>query len=377
MKITLLSWNERSKYLAELLRGSSVYEIVNVLEINASVWGQRLSQAEGAPLVMSVGRGMDLYRQGFSEAFLMPSLNENTNISYLSLLQAYGILQDKLYYAPAGIFTRGEQADRICRYQDNRELEALEIHIADSCNLHCRNCTMMADLAPRPGFADYEETREGLLLFRHCFDHVKIFRILGGEPMLNPELPRYVRLVRSLFPDTDLRLATNGLLVLSAADELLECLQDQRVRLFISYYQRQPDCMEEIHRRLEAFSVMHHITAPLTCFQKVYNLAGDTDRDFAFSSCLWRKNGCETLRGHELSACFVPTVLPFLTDHFHIRAPGDGRIDLREPGLTAQEIRRRLEIPMETCRFCALHGYTEPWSQLAGSEKDQRSSWSL
>ncbi len=373
IRVALLSWSGRSRWLYELLQRSGRYEVVQALENDFSKWGRGAASA---------GRVMELYREGGIDRFLMPSMDEGTNDVYRDLMEFYQVPGDDFWYAPNSVFcekewTDGQRLAALCRFADHRELETLEVHVADHCNLRCKNCTMMAPLVDHPVFPDFGTTVEGLRKFKEFFDHVKIFRILGGEPLLNPELGKYIRAGRELFPYADLRLATNGRLLLHAPEELLECLRDCRATLYISYYCLPGDRMEEVHHLLDERGISHFITKTMTAFQKVYNLKGDTDRDFSFSSCEWRKNGCQTLKGHELSVCFVPTVIHYLRERFGADIPDDGRLDLFTEGLTTQKIRDFLAAPFETCRFCTLRGHLTGWEQLTGESREVPESWSI
>lgn len=379
MKVAILTWNDRSKYLYELFSSSELYQVVAVLETDYHLWGDNVGKNH---MVSSAGKVMNQYEKRAFEKFVLPSMDGGTDDVYRDLMEFYHVAEEDFLYAPNDIFcnpllSEEEKLSRICLYRDNRELDSLEVHVADHCNLRCKNCTMMANLVEHPVFPDFEETMEGVRKARTFFDHVKIFRILGGEPLLNPELEKYIDSIREIYPYTDLRLVTNGCLIPAASRSLFECLRRNRVNLYISYYKISADYMEEVHAILNQWEISHYITKTVTSFQKVYNLAGDTDRDFSFESCIWRKHGCETLKGHEISVCFVPTVIHYLREHFHLDIPDDGRLDLFQPGLTTQEIRDFLSHPFETCRFCALRGHFEKWELLDRVTREELSSWSI
>lgn len=285
MKVAILTWNDRSKYLYELFSSSELYQVVAVLETDYHLWGDNVGKNH---MVSSAGRVMNQYEKRAFEKFVLPSMDGGTDDVYRDLMEFYHVAEEDFLYAPNDIFcnpllSEEEKLSRICLYRDNRELDSLEVHVADHCNLRCKNCTMMANLVEHPVFPDFEETMEGVRKARTFFDHVKIFRILGGEPLLNPELEKYIDSIREIYPYTDLRLVTNGCLIPAASRSLFECLRRNRVNLYISYYKISADYMEEVHAILNQWEISHYITKTVTSFQKVYNLAGDTDRDFSLN----------------------------------------------------------------------------------------------
>jgi organic radical activating enzyme len=85
---------------------------------------------------------------------------------------------------------------------------AVEINAAWHCNLSCVACTHASPVARR-AYADPEGVSRDLSNLRVAAD-VDEVRILGGEPLLNPNLHTLVRVVRDAMPTSSIRLSTNG-----------------------------------------------------------------------------------------------------------------------------------------------------------------------
>ena len=90
-------------------------------------------------------------------------------------------------------------------------LPNMEIHISDKCNLNCRNCTHFSPLYDEIG-VDFEKCIEDVRILRSKFSNIGRLDILGGEPLLNPDLDKYIIALKSLLPDTYLNIFTNGIL---------------------------------------------------------------------------------------------------------------------------------------------------------------------
>ncbi|MCD8140579.1 MAG: radical SAM protein [Planctomycetaceae bacterium] len=87
----------------------------------------------------------------------------------------------------------------------------LEMHISHTCNLACRFCSHYCDIG-YTGIIPYEQGSEWITAWSKRLQP-STFRLLGGEPLLNPELDKYLELSTSCFPDSGRWVVTNGLLL--------------------------------------------------------------------------------------------------------------------------------------------------------------------
>ena len=114
----------------------------------------------------------------------------------------------------------------------------LDVHAADHCNLGCAGCLHYAPVAPRnlldPG--KYERDLAALAPVPGVQAYFAAVVLMGGEPLLNPDLPEIIRITRRYFPDTEIGLSTNGLLLRRMSDEFWQASRDAGVKLRISAY---------------------------------------------------------------------------------------------------------------------------------------------
>lgn len=109
-------------------------------------------------------------------------------------------------------------------------VHSLEYPITDHCNLRCANCDHASPLL-HDEFASVERFRadlEAVVPVMTAGD----FRILGGEPLLHPQLLELLRIARALHIADTVTLITNGVLLHKAPVELWECID----RLWVSVY---------------------------------------------------------------------------------------------------------------------------------------------
>lgn len=382
MNIAIITWNARSEYLLNLFEAHPDFGMlpVCVVDNDFNQWGIRVGINDVT--IVSPGSLIERYKAGKIDCAIMPSLSEGVNLSAVDLLLSYGIPIEFLKYAPIEVFedeslSDFERIERICSYVSHSELEAMEIHVTDHCNMKCKNCTMFAGLVEGEVYADYSKYEAGIHKLHSFFSHVKIFRVLGGEPLLNPELYKFLYLIRRTFAYTDIRLICNGTLLTSMNQELIQAIRDTRTTVYISHYLPISTKADMIHAYLSSLEIPHSFSTPITHFNKVYNVKGDTDMEFAFESCFWRKHGCETMREGKIATCFVPFAIPYLSDHFKLNIPEDGIIDLFEHGLSLADIRKRLNTPFNTCKYCCLRGHSEPWGTFDPITREDIKTWSI
>ena len=83
--------------------------------------------------------------------------------------------------------------------------------IAYSCNLSCAGCISLSDL-PRKGIAKTDEILSWIKEWSSVIQP-QVVAIFGGEPCLHPDLVDICKQVRVQWPDSIIRLITNGYLL--------------------------------------------------------------------------------------------------------------------------------------------------------------------
>lgn len=375
MNVAIITWGDESRILYDLLHRNG-YNIVCIIEDNNCKWDLRYKEA---PIVSS-GKGAVMFEAGSIEKFIVPSLDEQLNYRAEKMISAYGIDLDNLLYAPIetlkGELSDGEKIAKICLYTERTELETMEIHAAEHCNLNCKNCSMFCGLVETCDFPCYQEFEEGIKQLKNFFPHIKKFRIIGGEPLLNPELDKYIRLIRNVYPYTDIRLISNGILVTKMSDQLIQTIIDNDVTFIVTQYISLKHSIDEINRFLSKTGIRYIVTEAVLEFQKIYNALGDSDIDENFYRCHW-KGSCATMYGTKIATCYVPFVIHYLSDKFNLAIEETGKIDLMEEGLTAQEIIKRMHTPFDMCRYCAPKGNWTEWERLPGKNNTTIQDWSI
>lgn len=160
----------------------------------------------------------------------------------LVLVQA-DICRSELLVEIEGVFLKkGEYKGSQRKYEvvDNRiRVESFELHVVEHCNLRCHMCDAMSPYNPEK-FLKLEDIKKNLtFLAKHI--QADIFKLMGGEPLLHPQLVDIIGIVRKSGITDTIRLTTNGLLLHKMTDDFWRGLD----RLTVSNYSSSP--MKEKH----------------------------------------------------------------------------------------------------------------------------------
>lgn len=90
-------------------------------------------------------------------------------------------------------------------------LPFVETMATQVCNLSCLGCTNYSDLK-HTGYVPWTEMQSQIKEWLEILEFLD-FGIIGGEPLINPEIEQWITGVRELMPTSQIRFTTNGLLL--------------------------------------------------------------------------------------------------------------------------------------------------------------------
>lgn len=228
-------------------------------------------------------------------------------------------------------------------------LPYLEYHVADHCNLNCKYCTHYSPLVPQPVYTEYERFAADLRQLKKYIADIGVIRILGGEPLLNPELGRFIELTRELYPASIITVVTNGMLIDRMEPSLIESMKKNMAFFHISFYPPLKDKVQEIQKFLYEREIPYTITPMITEFNKTQTLTPQGDEDF-FYSCF--QASCTCLHEGKVAPCYAPFTTKYFNAAFDQQLPVNEGVDLYDEELTFPVMKAQLLIPMQRCSYC-------------------------
>ena len=119
---------------------------------------------------------------------------------------------------------------------EKRSKLRFEVHLVEHCNLNCKGCSDFAPLA-EPEFLDVEEFRRDVTRLAELFGHEcdRVY-LMGGEPLLHPDLLEFMRITRQVLPEGDIYVFSNGILLPKMPDDFWKACHDNNIRIWVSAY---------------------------------------------------------------------------------------------------------------------------------------------
>jgi len=91
------------------------------------------------------------------------------------------------------------------------QIKRLDFNISYACNLSCKGCISLSDF-DRRGVEPIESIEHQCHTWNKIINP-KVLSIFGGEPLLHPRLEKILFIIRKYWPETQIRLITNGYLM--------------------------------------------------------------------------------------------------------------------------------------------------------------------
>jgi MoaA/NifB/PqqE/SkfB family radical SAM enzyme len=231
-------------------------------------------------------------------------------------------------------------------------LHSLETHVTDHCNLNCKGCGHFSCISP-PRFTDPDSFDRDATRLAELFDGIEVFSLLGGEPLLHPDVLCFTASARRAFPRAEVHLVTNGLLLPRMSDAFWEALVSDRVRLNVSDYPIARDD-EWIRAKAAETGVELWYSEPRERFYKIpVTEAAAADPAASFGACRMLAN-CPFLEDGRIYPCAYPPLAHILEARFGVSLPrSDGdSIDIHDPRVDGFAVMEFLARPVPFCGRC-------------------------
>lgn len=253
--------------------------------------------------------------------------------------------------------------DKILEIECRKNPKAMldyEVQLVEHCNLNCKSCSHFSPIA-KEEFLDVDEYEKDCKRLSELFEQkVNFIRLMGGEPLLHPNIEKFLSITRNYFPNGIIDLDTNGILVLSMKDKFWKAMHDNNIYLTITKYPIKVNydlikqkCKEEnVHFRFfdeQPVRIFNHL--PL-------DLSGRQNIEKSFYNC-YLANSCHTLKHGKMYTC---STIPHI-EHFKKYYKCDLKV-YEEDYIDIYKVKDKNEIlnflarPVPFCRYCNVEKRT-------------------
>lgn len=165
-------------------------------------------------------------------------------------------------------------------------------------------------------YLSLEEYEQDLARLSELFNGVmhKI-TILGGEPLLHPQVEEFIKATRKYFPIGDIKILTNGILLPTIADSFWEACRETGTTVYYTKYLIKPD-VETIREKAEEYGVALEIFNMEDDVKQLVHepldLEGKQNAIKNFYDC-YQSNTCITLKHGKLYTCLKTAHICLMT----------------------------------------------------------------
>lgn len=230
-------------------------------------------------------------------------------------------------------------------------LSYFEYHISHHCNLKCKGCGHFSNIA-QPEFGNLDRYVRDIKRLKELYWGVGVIRLMGGEPLLNKELPLFLKQTREIFPDADIRVVTNGLLIPAIDRRVLAAMKQYYIKFDITQYPPTQELKEKIELLCAENDIAFFISSLVEKFFDSYNPKGDCDKWKSYQYC--DSKNCHFLQDGKLSVCALPILYEKHRDllQHKMEIQENNFINIYEENLDGFSLNAFLEKPIDMCRYC-------------------------
>lgn len=241
----------------------------------------------------------------------------------------------------------------------------IEYHLTEHCNLKCAGCIHFSSCADEE-FADLQEFKSDMSRLSEIL-RGDIFEVhlLGGEPLLHPQVDEFMIFARELLPKANIYIVTNGILLLKMPESFWRTASSINIIIKITKYPINLD-MEAIHKKAEAQGVRLNVLEFImdNWDKLVFNLEGKLNPVDSFLNCPRSNEFCVRLYKGRLYPCTVIGNAEHFNRRFNqnLVHTDEDSIDIYS-AVTAKDIFTFLANPFPFCRFCDTRNrqVKQPW----------------
>lgn len=235
-------------------------------------------------------------------------------------------------------------------------LFGVEYNLTEHCNLSCYHCDHASPLMAKK-FASLDEYGRDIRAFA-AVAHVKEFRLVGGEPLLHPQMIDFMKVARDVGIGDSIKIYTNGMLLHTMPDEFWALTDILWVSTYPGVRRRMSD--EAIAAKCEEHGVLLDLRPTITEFNRSYINNPIEDEGLVrriFSQCkMANEYSCFAIYEGMFFRC---SVAPFARERLRMAGidfPGpevDG-IKIHDNSRLGEEIAARVKSgePLKACTYC-------------------------
>ncbi len=232
-----------------------------------------------------------------------------------------------------------------------------ECCLTHHCNLNCACCDHFCPIAEE-WYLDIDKFENDLKAIQKLFPNkVDQIRLTGGEPTLHPKVEKFFGITRKYFPEAEILLYTNGLLLKSIKDSFWAECNKNNIKLSITQYPISMD-YEELEKLIHSYNVELQWSNGAEQKQMWHfplDVTGSQNAEESYDEC-YHGHSCIELYEGRLYPC---SIIPHMQEYekkYLVKMLGNEYsnfgINIHDPAITAEDVVEFLITPPGACKYC-------------------------
>lgn len=319
--------------------------------------------ASGSYKDISIKKPGELFREGESADTVFIAAGSQKAVKIMiNFCRNHGIENIYMLHDIAGkchmpLFVKQDVFDnarvRKLRFSSEKpSLHYIEVPITEECNLNCKGCLFTCNLSGNIGHVSFEQVKKDADRMCQLFYDVPWIRILGGEPLMHPDIIEILDGYREKFPDSEIDVCTNGLLIPKMKEEFWECMKKNNITIHVSGYKPTRSMINKIDEVIKKHD-MPYVILNRDKFLKYYTLKPENDMRKSYEKCI--ASGCYELYCGKMSTCSGVIAFEKLNNMFGCKykvRENEDWIDIHNENLDGFAVKEFLERPSYCCKYC-------------------------
>ena len=234
---------------------------------------------------------------------------------------------------------------------------AMEIHVANHCNLNCMGCSHFSPLSKYSVLEDSQYHKDLMSINPAIRSYFSEIRLLGGEPLLNNNIADIIKTTREAFEKAGIVLVTNGLRLLDMRKSFWDSCRWYGVSIGITKYPINLDysAIERIVEDNHVDCIVYADRCGIGKFQKrPLSLLGLENSYTNYVHCNFiREWSCLQLVGTKLYCCPTCAYFHLFSGYFGLDIQCDDYLDLATIK-DVEQIGMFLFSVKDFCKYCKL-----------------------
>lgn len=238
-------------------------------------------------------------------------------------------------------------------------LPYFEVPITDKCNLKCKGCLFACNTIKGCEHVPKEQIIKDAKRMSDLFNDIPWIRILGGEPLMHPDIIEILKEYRKIYSDSEIDLCTNGLLVTKMNEDFFNCLVDNNITVHVSGYKPTYNLLEKIDNKLKKYG-LDYTVLKREDFLKYYTKEAINNAEYSFQNCI--ASGCRELYRGKLIRCSAVIAFEKFNEQFntsYITKENEDWFDIHKENADAWDIKRKIDKCSSVCKYCDVDNMEE------------------